>query len=572
MSDRKAPPPTSPRPRPPPPTSSKPVIQPRRPGSTSGTAGSSSTAVVLPSLFTTLTKPTTEGYPATEIIKYLIEVVGRDVVSFRRNAQVSYMLVDRARDICDAINTHVKKTESGIDWSSFEKFTDAIDPVEYALFKLVAFTEDEKELHLVEGSSVQDCIISVNNWATNREEIWSMLDHLETTTELTNLFSGVDVSSRQVEREEARIHDDRTFFEEMIRVGTTFAFGLTSTPRVPNTVRTMTGNLRELLNKVSAGAISPGITAFTLKAGLLVQGVTKLAFETPSLDPTTVAHLRSAPVWGAAAQLVELLNSTRDDDAESIDQVRRKYEEFLGFLHNFTGKDLDVPKSYINLLKLAGQVRRPFHSQAVALISLCRMLVTEFEKDAYRTPDNLVSLEEVLDVTLNGLQDAVAAVTELKMFNLASFEDHPAYRALARAQTPIRACHKSFGLGDWNQWELFIVDAIRKDKERMDLLNKLFETRPPLTSQERVGQFELTVEVYDRSTVTVVHQTTYSVEGSTRLSAVRWTIAGALEESLRKHARQNGEFWLLPDTLCKLHDSVSQLAGSSRRLSLRLII
>jgi hypothetical protein len=48
----------------------------------------------------------------------------------------------------------------------------------------------------------------------------------------------------------------------------------------------------------------------------------------------------------------------------------------------------------MELLKLAGQVRRPFHSQAVALISLCRMLVTEFEKDAYRTPDNLVILEE----------------------------------------------------------------------------------------------------------------------------------------------------------------------------------
>ena len=77
-----------------------------------------------------LTKPTTDGYPATEVIKFLLEVVGRDVVSFRRNAQVSYILVDRARDICDAINTHIKKTEAGTDWASFEKFSDAIDPAE----------------------------------------------------------------------------------------------------------------------------------------------------------------------------------------------------------------------------------------------------------------------------------------------------------------------------------------------------------------------------------------------------------------------------------------------------------
>ena len=105
-------------------------------GSTSGASiDSSATAVApSPSLLTTLTKPNTEGYPATEVIKFLIEVVGRDVVSFRRNAQLSYLLVDRARNICDAINTHIKKTESGSgtdsDWASFEKFSAAIDPVE----------------------------------------------------------------------------------------------------------------------------------------------------------------------------------------------------------------------------------------------------------------------------------------------------------------------------------------------------------------------------------------------------------------------------------------------------------
>jgi hypothetical protein len=126
MSDRKAPPPTSPRSRPPRPTSSKPLIQA---GSASISGSGGPTAVPI-SLLTTFTKPTTEGYPSTEVIKYLIEVVGRDVVSFRRNTQVSFMVVERARDLCDAINIHIKKTESGTDWASFEKFSDALDPVE----------------------------------------------------------------------------------------------------------------------------------------------------------------------------------------------------------------------------------------------------------------------------------------------------------------------------------------------------------------------------------------------------------------------------------------------------------
>jgi hypothetical protein len=55
-------------------------------------------------------------------------------------------------------------------------------------------------------------------------------------------------------------------------------------------------------------------------------------------------------------------------------------------------------------------------------------------------------MTSVLQDTLSGLQEAVAAVTELKIFNLVGFEDHPAYGTLARAQTRIKACHKSFGV------------------------------------------------------------------------------------------------------------------------------
>ena len=76
----------------------------------------------------------------------------------------------------------------------------------------------------------------------------------------------------------------------------------------------------------------------------------------------------------------------------------------------------------------------------------------------------------------------------------------------------------------------------------------------------------LTCDCFNRDALLV------AVEGFTRLSAVRWTVAGALEEPLRKRARLNGELRSLPDALCKLHDSVAQFAGSSKKLSLRLIV
>ena len=91
---------------------------------------SPSSATTVSTMLMGLTRLSNEAYPATDVIKYLIDTVGHDVMSFRRNTQVSYMLVDRARDICDAINGCIQRTEGGEDWMSFDKFTNAIDPVE----------------------------------------------------------------------------------------------------------------------------------------------------------------------------------------------------------------------------------------------------------------------------------------------------------------------------------------------------------------------------------------------------------------------------------------------------------
>jgi len=223
---------------------------------------------------------------------------------------------------------------------------------------------------------------------------------------------------------------------------------------------------------------------------------------------------------------------------------------------------------------VAGQVRRPFHSQAVALISLCRRLVTEFGDKKKRTPDNLVLLEAALNATLQGVKEAVDAVTELKIFDLNNFEGHPAYQTLEESHEHIKKCYDSFfDLGDWSEWELLIADAIKKDKERMGRLNKLLDTRHSLTVQERAEQIDLTVGVFDTSSSRFIHETTFPVEGSTRLSAVRWTIAGSLEEPLRSRVRQRGKFAHHPgETECDLHETVSQIAVPGRKCVLRLTI
>jgi hypothetical protein len=112
------------------------------------------------------------------------------------------------------------------------------------------------------------------------------------------------------------------------------------------------------------------------------------------------------------------------------------------------------------------------------------------------------------------------------------------------------------------------------------------------SSPERAEQIELTVLVYDTSYSRPIYKDMCKssfvpapvivfnhdallvpVEASTRLSAVRWIVAGALEESPRRRARQSGEFVLVSsNTTCDLHETVAQYTGPNRKCALQLNI
>jgi hypothetical protein len=51
-------------------------------------------------------------------------------MSFGRNAQVSYLLVHRARYMFEAINAYIQRTESGEDWDSFDRSSYAFASIE----------------------------------------------------------------------------------------------------------------------------------------------------------------------------------------------------------------------------------------------------------------------------------------------------------------------------------------------------------------------------------------------------------------------------------------------------------
>jgi hypothetical protein len=81
-------------------------------------------------LFSDIAAPLTSSYPATSLLKHLIEFVGVRVCSLRRNTQASYRFIEHARNLCDEINKLIEVVNSQADWHAYDTYTQAINPLE----------------------------------------------------------------------------------------------------------------------------------------------------------------------------------------------------------------------------------------------------------------------------------------------------------------------------------------------------------------------------------------------------------------------------------------------------------
>lgn len=86
------------------------------------------------SLFVDLTQPSEpiQQYAATDLVNLLIQYVAHDVCALRRNTQVSFRIVDKARTIWTNINKLIGVVDEAkdFDWTNYDKFIAAIDPLE----------------------------------------------------------------------------------------------------------------------------------------------------------------------------------------------------------------------------------------------------------------------------------------------------------------------------------------------------------------------------------------------------------------------------------------------------------
>ncbi|KAH9953633.1 hypothetical protein BC827DRAFT_1159128 [Russula dissimulans] len=518
-------------------------------------------------LFRSLTHLENQVFPATESIWQLIETIARDVVQFRRNTQVSYHFVDRARSICDIINALIRKVDEEDDWDSYDKFTEAIDFLEELLLASAATIQDEVQRYLCEGKDVDGCITSATVWESNRERLRELLNSFGTRPEFVELLPVTDDQEATIT--EAEKHDDASLLLELYQSIKRHAFRQCTEGSVPQLIELVNGQLADLYALAQSEVLDDVLAVFTIKTAMLVFGIMEISTDSHA-DKNRVHHLKLEPVWDAAHNLLVFFHDITEGLDVEVEEIEEKYDSFLQILR--TIPDAPLPVSYTKLMKQAGNIRRPHLAQAIAIISLCRFLARHYENltEDQRTATNVEPLEEACQGTLVALQVAAASVTTLRNFDMNAPENSGVGGVFIVARTKIQDCFNHFGLADhWTHYEKIFQQAAEKDRSRTAQLSEILASRPSRISDGTSDLVRVNVEVCDGSpTGTIIKVFSVSAERETRLRALRWYISKALEPQESTRVLRDSSFLLrkTADSLegdslvpCRMHTSIEDV-------------
>jgi len=317
------------------------------------------------------------------------------------------------------------------------------------------------------------------------------------------------------------------------------------------------------------------LTVVTVQTSMLVEGVLEMV-KVADLGTDILNHLKSKSVWKAALELIQDLEGTDETQSALPRSAEMKYHAFVETLKKLGS--LALPGSYVDLMKQAGRIRRPFQARAFALVSLCRFLADKFSSigESVVTIENVNALEEAFDSSLVALQAATRAVTELKAFDLTNLRNHDAVDAFGQAAAHIHESFKSFNLdGEWTRKQSELTTAFNKDKDRMAKLNAML-TRPQ-SRDNTTAKAKVNVTICDGS-LDGMELGTISVEeeSSMRLLALRWSVSGVLRPDEMKRARTAGTFFIQKDgkwsQFPAMHPTLAEITDHNSEVTLRLVV
>ncbi|KEP53918.1 hypothetical protein V565_024400 [Rhizoctonia solani 123E] len=530
-------------------------------------------ATLSPTLYYDLTSPkpgvTRTNYPATDLIYKLLNHTGADVSSFRRNCQVSYRLIEYARDLYDEINSRILKAEESGSWEHYDAYYRAIDPLEEELLSIMDVTEAERDEYLI-GAALPELSEkpveawikqSISDWQERRTRIRESLKGLRARQEFKDFITSPD---DEVEIESAKTHDDRTLLQNLLRsIGDNESKVARGKPQNAEMVKKVKEGLQSALDFLKGSpkkALEEELSVMAIKSAMITYGVTELMKDDEiKKHPELYNRLYSETIWKTAQTLAANLhdNLKRNDAAPNLAGLNKTYEELEAAL---TGEvPILMPDAYVKLFPLVGKIGRAYHAQSLVLASLCYKVASHYKDNkVYEARDTLESaLEKTIRAftaagglnsrpTVNGADHAAnGASTNGAMSNGTVPEitgyDGSCEELYDESISEIASCYNAMKVNDDSDPKKQLEEARNKDQVRLQTYKSRFTRDVPAR-----GLVNLTLFVYnDDSNGEHFREINAKVLQTARLSYIKWLATKELKEAELSHFELPAEKQLL---------------------------
>ncbi|KAH7313242.1 hypothetical protein B0J17DRAFT_354073 [Rhizoctonia solani] len=525
-----------------------------------------STDTLSPTLFYDLTSPkagvTRMEYPATDLIYKLLHHTGADVSSFRRNCQVSYRLVEYARDLYDEINSRIYKAEESGNWEHYDAYNRAIDPLEEVLLSIMAVTADERNEHLLHATtpdlaaglaeslieqSVETWIKrSISDWIDNRQKIRDFLDSFKIQEEFKGfLTTPLDYDT---EIQSAKAHDDRTLLQNLLKsIGENESQVEKSKSQSSKMVKKVKDSLQSSLDFLKGSpkkSLEDELSVLAIKCAMITYGVTELMKDDKVKHLALYDRLYGSTIWDTAQTLATSIHDhlKRNDEAPNLSKLHTIYTELENAL---TGEvSVLMPEDYHRLFPLVGKIGRAYHAQSLVLASLCHQVASHFEKEKRR--ETREDLEKALAKTIdafmaaeglnnkpgtNGTDHAANGTSTNGVasngvrHSMTDEYDQSCERLYDESLDEIESCYAKMNMNKGSNLKEKLEAARTRDQERL----KLYRTRVTkgITAREFV---DLTLMVFNDGGSSSMHKLHVKVLPTARLSYIKWMTAREIKD------------------------------------------
>ncbi|KAK0484790.1 hypothetical protein IW261DRAFT_857722 [Armillaria novae-zelandiae] len=520
------------------------------------------------SLYESLTKLSNKAFPATDVIKSLLCILSNELCTsnLQRHSHTFCTLISRSRDICDYINSLIEKSITEDGWTSYDRYTVMIEPLEALLLSVSEVADTSCVETSTDTSGIDEWITGAQFWNIDRKKVKDVLG----SAFFEEMLQSIPPTLMLEDTTYSLKHDDDVFMGNLIR-------GLErrlsdneakSTAGIHSRSAQIQSKLKEIHMKVKESTFDETIV-IAIKSTILVNGIVEVSIK--STVPEIRAHLRSATVLSKTLELLDAI-SQNFGRPRKVD-LEKKYSEFEALLKmkqelgpaRLPAGTRGAPRSFLNLQKFPGNIRPPYYLQTLVLIQYCHTLVNRYLKAGSELPhkpmdDAILETTNALRLAAN-LRDKGSNRANVDFENVQSSEVTNAYiTAIAAVRSSCKSYEIEFDASRMNTAKENDAKRLKAWKDRVQRKNM----NKPLDLVEIVVTFR------DETFAINPKDLKFSVPPTTQLDVILWEVLAHVPHEIQDRIRSRSHFKTgsPPETL-SLTDPVSKVVGRALLLVIR---